>query len=49
MAAISSTPYSRLEDNDDKEHSGSERFDELLVKQEQIEREQDEDLVLAGN
>lgn len=48
MAATSSTRYSRLKDNDDEEPSGS-AFEEILMKQEQIIREQDEDLVLVGN
>ncbi|WKY08437.1 hypothetical protein Q1695_007730 [Nippostrongylus brasiliensis] len=46
--AGSSTRYSRLRDNDDDEPSGS-AFEDIIMKQEQIIREQDEDLVLVGN
>ncbi|KAK5965406.1 t-SNARE coiled-coil domain-containing protein [Trichostrongylus colubriformis] len=48
MASSSSTRYSRLKDNDDEEPGGS-AFEKILMKQEQIIREQDEDLVLVGN
>ncbi|KAK6032671.1 SNARE domain protein [Ostertagia ostertagi] len=48
MASSSGTRYSRLKDNDDEEAGGS-AFEEILMKQEQIIREQDEDLVLVGN
>ncbi|XGW26618.1 hypothetical protein V3C99_007323 [Haemonchus contortus] len=48
MASSSSTRYSRLKDHDDEEPGGS-AFEEILMKQEQIIREQDEDLVLVGN
>ncbi|EPB75589.1 SNARE domain protein [Ancylostoma ceylanicum] len=47
MAASSSTRYSRLKTNDDDEPSSS-AFEEILMKQEQIIRDQDEDLVLVG-
>ncbi|KAK6035302.1 SNARE domain protein [Cooperia oncophora] len=48
MASSSATRYSRLKDHDDEEAGGS-AFEEILMKQEQIIREQDEDLVLVGN
>ncbi|KAJ1359816.1 hypothetical protein KIN20_018626 [Parelaphostrongylus tenuis] len=42
-----STRYSRLRDNVDDEPSSS-AFEEILMKQEKIIRDQDEDLLLVG-
>ncbi|KAK6752221.1 hypothetical protein RB195_003567 [Necator americanus] len=47
MAASSSTRYTRLRTNEEDEPSGS-AFEEIIMKQEQIIRDQDEDLVLVG-
>ncbi|VDM68182.1 unnamed protein product [Strongylus vulgaris] len=46
MAASSSTRYTRLKTDDDEPTSSA--FEEIIMKQEQIIRDQDEDLVLVG-
>ncbi|KJH51738.1 SNARE domain protein [Dictyocaulus viviparus] len=45
--ATFSTRYSRLRDNVEEEPNSS-AFDEIIMKQEQIIRDQDEDLELVG-